>query len=306
MQDRKFKNILCCLDLTDTDSKILLFARMLQDSGIIQNLKLLHVIKNDIKEKIVQYGTHELWIEHKKDIENQISIEAKKVLQNDSPFEVIVKGGSPLEVINTKSKSEDSELVIVGKKNKTEGTGIASKHIARSCLNDIVFVSDDWNGAISSTLMAYDFSEHAETTLSVAKSVSDQLGVKSFNILHIIPSPSGYFKAGRLHLDFLESEKRASLKTWEKEVELHPEYSDMTFDVLENERNNVAHYLFIKSQELDSPIVFAGSKGKTASSVFLLGSVTERLLQSQCKGPIWIHKIKGENFDLFDAFFKGD
>lgn len=306
MGSLKYHHVLCCLDLSSNDEKILHFVKLLSEAGFFDKLKVLHVIDNDFEEKVLKYASHESWISYKNDIAKILQEKVDAILGNNIEVEILVKGGSPLEVINTKSKSESTDLVLVGKKAKGQGTGISSNHIARSSYCDVVFVPENWDLKIDSALVAYDFSEHSEFTLELASEVSKRLNFNDVHVLNVLASPSGYFKTGRLHLDFLEAEKISSKKNWSKEVELRPEYSDFQFETLENEKNNVAHYVELKSSQMNAPMVFMGSKGKTASSAFLLGSVTEKFLQFGFSCPFWIHKIHGENFDLFDAVFKGD
>ncbi len=306
MGSLKYHHVLCCLDMTMGDEKILHFVKILSEAGLLDRLKVLHVIDNDFQEKVLKYAGHDSWINYKNEISQHLQEKVDAILGKGLEVEILVKGGSPLEVINTKSKSESTDLVIVGKKMKGNGTGIASNHIARSSYCDVIFIPEHWDLTVDSALVAYDFSEHAEFTLELAAEVSERLNLNDVQVLNVLASPSGYFKTGRLHLDFLEAEKIATNKNWKKEVELHSEYSNFQFETLENEKNNVAHYVELKSSQMNAPLVFMGSKGKTAGSAFLLGSVTEKFLHYGFTYPFWIHKMRGENFDLFDAVFKGD
>ncbi|QNL21746.1 universal stress protein [Hyphobacterium sp. CCMP332] len=306
MSATSFKNVLCCLDRSAVDENVLIFANQLRESGLIQNIKALHVVDSELEEKARQYTDNDAWNDFKEEIRKDIRKNIKTIFKNSDNIKVIVRGGSPLEVINTKSKSEAVDLVIVGNKKKKNGLGIAGHHIARSALCDILFVPEGYQNIPQSILCAYDFSEHSEATMNVGLSFAKTFGIKDFKALNILASPSGYFKTGRLHKDFVESEKKNLSKKWNKEVELHPRYENVDFDITENEKNDVSHYVKLKGSEMNEPIIFIGSKGKTASSSFLLGSVTEKVLMKEIESPIWIHKMPGENFDLFDAIFKGD
>ncbi len=306
MSETSFKNVLCCLDRSRADNNVLIFANQLKESGIVQNIKALHVVDREIEEKARQYTDNDAWNEFKEEIRTEIKKDIKAIFKNPENTEVIVRGGSPLEVINTKSKSEAVDLVIVGNKKKKNGLGIAGHHIARTALCDIVFVPEGYQKIPESILFAFDFSEHAEATMEVGLSYAKTFGIKDIKALNILASPSGYFKSGRLHKDFVESEKINLNKRWEKEVELHPIFKNVEFRISENEKNDVSYYIKLKGSEMNEPIIFVGSKGKTASSSFLLGSVTEKILMKEMESPIWIHKMPGENFDLFDAIFKGD
>lgn len=306
MSETSFKNVLCCLDRSTVDENVLIFANQLKESGIIQNIKALHVIDSEIEEKARQYTDNDAWNEFKEEIRKGIKKDINSVFKNSVNIEIIVRGGSPLEVINTKSKSEAVDLVIVGNKKKKNGLGIAGHHIARSALCDILFVPEAYQNIPQSILCAFDFSEHSEATMTVGLSFAKTFGIKDLKALNILASPSGYFKTGRLHKDFVESEKINLNKKWKKAVELHPSYENVDFDIAENEKNDVSYYIKLKGTEMNEPIIFIGSKGKTASSSFLLGSVTEKVLMKEIESPIWIHKMPGENFDLFDAIFKGD
>ncbi len=306
MLEQSFKSVLCCLDRSAADENILTFTYELKKRGIIEKIKLLHVVNNDLEEKARQYTDNETWNNYKNDIRSGIAKQVKSIFKSEEDIDVIVRGGSPLEVINAKSKSEAVDLVIVGNKPRNHGSGIAGHHIARSALCDVLFVPENYSSTPESILCAYDFSEHAEKTMYIGLEFAKAFDIKSKKALNILASPSGYFKTGRLHNDFVESEKVSLAKKWKKEIELHPEYKDVKFEILENEKNDISHYIQVESTKMEAPIIFVGSKGKTASSSFLLGSVTEKMLMRDILVPIWIHKMHGENFDLFDALFKGD
>lgn len=306
MPEHHYDNVLCCLDRSPADIRILEFTAQLQDANLIKHVKLLHVLTNELEDQARQYTDNNTWTSFKQDIRNAILADCKSIFKNPGEIEIIVKGGSALEVINAKSKSESADLIIVGKKRKNDGLGIASHHIARSSICDVLFVPDMDFGKPESALVGYDFSEHAEFTLQIAEHIAGKLGVKFIKTLNVLASPVGYFKSGRLHKEFLDTEKKKVLKRWNKEVELHPKYKDFHFEIMVNEKNDIAHYLIGEINQLPKCMIFLGSKGKTASSAFLLGSVTEKLLMHELDCPVWIHKMQGENFDLFDALFKGE
>ena len=161
MPDPEFKKVLCCLDLSSVDEKVLAFTSELKKAGILGHIKLLHVIDNDLEEKARQYSDNSVWLDYKSEIRDGIAERAAKYFDNSSDLEIIVRAGSPLEVINTKSKSEAADLVVVGNKLRKNGLGIAAHHIARSSLCDVLFVPEGDFGIPSSSLIAYDFSEHA-------------------------------------------------------------------------------------------------------------------------------------------------
>lgn len=305
MSKSPFNNVLCCLDRSTTDESILIFTRQLKEKGFIKNIKLLHVVDNDLEEKARKYTDNERWNIFKDEIRAAIIRQVVGLFKNSGDIEIIVRAGSPLDVINSKSKSEAADLVIVGNKKKKNGFGVAGHHIARSALCDVLFVHEKHSEMPRSVLFAYDFSEHAERTMIIGLDFANTFGIQIKKALNVLASPSGYFKTGRIHKDFVDSEKTYLTKKWTKEIELHPGYKDVGFEIIENEKNDISHYIELSLKTMNNPIVFLGSKGKTASSSFLLGSVTEKILMRDIEIPIWIHKMPGENFDLFDSLFKG-
>lgn len=306
MPELYYDNVLCCLDLTTTDTKIIAFAKRLKNSGLIGKLSFLHVISSELEEKAREYTDYETWNSYKHGIKSDLENQIKKEFDKEEDVSIIVRSGSPLEVINAEGKSMAVKLTLVGKKNRAGGSGVASKHVARSSSGDVLFIPKGWDEKPESLLMAYDFSEHAEKTIKTAFQVARKLEIRDFNVLNVLPSPTGFFKKGMVHKDFVNAEKLAAQKKWEKECDIHPEYAVADFEAMENEKSDIAYYINAAAEKEASPIVFVGSKGKTASSAFLLGSVTEKLLLTDIHHPIWIHKIQGENLDLFDAIFKGD
>lgn len=190
MSETSFKNVLCCLDRSTVDENVLIFANQLKESGIIQNIKALHVIDSEIEEKARQYTDNDAWNEFKEEIRKGIKKDINSVFKNSVNIEIIVRGGSPLEVINTKSKSEAVDLVIVGNKKKKNGLGIAGHHIARSALCDILFVPEAYQNIPQSILCAFDFSEHSEATMTVGLSFAKTFGIKDLKALNILDRKS--------------------------------------------------------------------------------------------------------------------
>jgi nucleotide-binding universal stress UspA family protein len=303
MNSKIYNHAQCCLDLSDSDIPILKMAKYFLEKGIIKSIGCIHVVDNDLEESIRRHYDSNTWNELKQEVREDIIAVVDEVFENKVRIQVEVIGGSAVETIDYESQKVLTELIFVGKKIK--GNGVISKQLARKSKCDIIFIPEIFNHFPSSTIVAFDFSNHAIDTLKLSLQIAAQLNIKDVNALNIIPSPTGYFQSGRLHKSFLEVEKAESFKKWnhlKKELEI-PQLPELT--LVENEMNNTTFYIEEMAFKLSNPILFLGSKGKTASTAFLLGSVTEKMINSELSHPILIHKMSDENFDLLDGLFKG-
>ena len=295
-----YDTCLCCLDLSDTDKNILNFTSFLKDNKIIGKITFIHVVNSDLEEMARKYYAESAWEKIKVDLKNEIDSKIDAYFEDKSEINIKIKTGSPLEIIKNDQKKVKS-LTIVGRKAKGKGSGVISDHIARASKNDVLFIPTNWNLEFDTALTAFDFSEHAESTFDLVNDISKQLNSLKLKAIHIISSPSNYFKSGHFHKSYIDTEKEEINSKWKSYIKRIKTEAELR--LYENKLNDPAYYISELSSELINPIVFIGSKGKTAASTFLLGSVTEKLMAYDLNIPIWIHKLSDENFDLLDAIF---
>lgn len=295
-----YNTCLCCLDLSDSDKNILSFTSFLYEKKIIEKITFIHVVNSDLEEMARKYYDDSAWDKLKSDLKTSIQAEVNNYFQDNGEINIEIRSGSPLEIIQSDQKKNKS-LTIVGRKEEGDGSGVISDHIARASKSDVLFIPTNWNLKFETALTAFDFSEHSESTIDLVNKISERIYDLNLKAIHIIPSPSNYFKSGPFHKSYIDTEKKEISTRWQSYLE--KENLKIDLKTYENKKNDPAYYISELISELENPIVFIGSKGKTAASTFLLGSVTEKLISYSLNVPIWIHKLSDENFDLLDAIF---
>lgn len=297
------KNILICLDHTQTDHDLMTFGRFIINSAntvekvtVINILKSLNVPsevlkefpdlkKNAIKERINDLST--ILEEHIGDKEVQ--------------KEVMVKIGSALKIILKVIEEKSIDLVLVGKKNPQEADGILTQRMGRRCPVTLLIVPSgstvkiEDNETKHKVLVPVDFSEYSFLAIERAVEVAKNYDNTEIFAQHVYHVPVGYHYAGKSKKEFAEIMKLNAQKRFRKfiakcdcqNIKINEEY---TLDDNENIVEDIHNY----AKKINATGIVFGSKGMTATSSFFLGSTAEKLIKIDTEFPLMVVRKAGE------------
>jgi nucleotide-binding universal stress UspA family protein len=295
-----FKKWLVGLDLTSADGHLI---RYVIDLGQIlkpQSIHFFHVVKEADEFRLPYEGLqvlkHQIFSEKKLEIEFRVNQQMKNTGLNYT-YEVLE--GNVVEEIAYMVKNKDIDLVIVGKRRMTSGQGTMSEQISRKMNCHFLMVPEGAACRLDRIVLATDFSDHAHQALELAGSLHEMQQKANILATHVYQVPAGYYKIGKSYSEFAlitrqnaERNMKEFLKDFNHPVESH---------YLLRNTDSVSEVLLNHSNREKADIIVMGSKGQTAASLALLGSVTLKLLRLNQSTPVLTVKKEGETLGLLQA-----
>ena len=287
------QNVSVAVDLSKTDDKVLRYIKFLANELNIKKLNLIHVIPSILSPGNADWEMHEILgvgFNLRDKIKSQLLTKTDFIFDNGVSADVEIVEGNPYREMITAAESLKSNLVVVGRKEKSDGSGITAKRIARNFSGHVLFVPPDAPLKISRISVPVDFSENSARALEMAIDLSSKVKNCSVRCVHIVnTAPSNYYldlkTRSRLDTQFLQSSKDAwdifvqknDFKKYEVPIDFEQNFNDSSSKILSNYFNNQ-----------HSDLVVMGAKGHTAFEKFLYGSVTEKFVDNFNDCPVMI------------------
>ena len=287
------KNVSVAVDLSKTDDKVLRYTQYLADKLNIKKLNLIHVIPSILSPGNADWEVHEILgtgFNLKDKIIDKISTTSDFIFQNGVTTEIEIVEGNPYRELISRANDLNTDLVVVGRKKKSEGSGITARRIARNFKGNVLFVPPSASLNISRISVPIDFSENSAIAFQLALDLSSQIKNSSVRCVHVVSSPPESYYLDLKTKNEIDTQLQMNAENawgmflekngWKKEV--------AHIDYVQNGNENTANLLtdYLKNQQ--SNLVILGAKGHTAFENFLYGSVTETLVDRWESSPVLI------------------
>lgn len=213
------------------------------------------------------------------------------------------EGAHPLETLLRWAKIKDVDLIIMGRKEKLEGSGSLAKGVAKKAPCSILLLQERRDPGLPKKIMIpSDFSDHTDMIYNFGERISEELGAELIPV-HLYEVPHGYSKTGKSFEEFAQIMKENAKEDFKRFIQKHNHKElECHFILSDGERQGKA--LLEEAERLDVDMILLGSRGKTKSAAILLGSVAEKLVLVNNIFPMLIFKKKGETMGFFEALFK--
>lgn len=281
------------VDLSEMDESILKYTQFLVGKLHIKKINMIHIIPSILSFENTDVKVHEiLGAEYslKGKIEKLILDRVQPIFQNGLQPTIEISDGKPYQDLVVKAENLKSELLVLGRKKESAGSGITAQRIARKFHGNILFIPEGAQPLIQKIIVPMDFSDNSARALQAAIELATQLKgcmVRCVHIVNTIPSTYYLDMKTRSQLDgqaMMNTENAWGMfldkNDWSKK--------GILIDFVQNTNTNTANLLsdFLKSQHTD--LVIMGAKGHTAFENFLYGSLTETLVNQYEASPILI------------------
>ncbi|MEQ8924610.1 MAG: universal stress protein [Fulvivirga sp.] len=301
---KPFKVALVALDLTELDDRLIQYASLMAKVLPLEQIYFVHVAKDlalpaDLLEEYPNLlGPQDESIEA--DIQQKID---KYFSAPNVAVKCIIKEGNPIDKILKLCKIKDVDLIFMGRKRSLHGSGIASSGIARKCPCSLLLVTEDSKLQLNKVLVPVDFSNHSSLAMRQAIEARSNNGFE-LSAIHIYSVPSGYHKTGKSFEEFSDVMKTHAQKNFRQFLESNDFPSDIPceYELTKDAKYAPLAYEYAEKHNID--LIIIGSKGRTAVSSILMGSVAEKLVYIDSHIPVLIVKSKGENMSFLDALMK--
>jgi nucleotide-binding universal stress UspA family protein len=302
---KHFYKAMIGLDLTEMDDILIKKTIVYLEFLGIDKCYFVHVAKNLAVPDEILKNHPELLAPGDESIEALIN---DKLEAFDFPesmeIEVFVEEGAhPLETLLRWAKIKDADLIIMGRKEKLEGSGSLAKGVAKKAPCSILLLQERRDPGLPKKIMIpSDFSDHTDLIYNFGERISEELGAELIPV-HLYEVPHGYSKTGKSFEEFAQIMKENAKEDFKRFIQKH-NHKELECQFILNNGEGQGKALLEEAERLDVDMILLGSRGKTKSAAILLGSVAEKLVLVNNIFPMLIFKKKGETMGFFEALFK--
>ncbi|MFH2008192.1 MAG: universal stress protein [bacterium] len=300
---QRYRKILVSLNLTDLDPTVVAFANLVTQLTQPDRVELVNVLntRNLPAEVVEEYPA--LVDAGAESNEKRIRELVAEHIQASSTREVQlhVFRGTPVEELVRHAKSEEIDLIIVGRDPKKERSGTLPERLAREAPCSVLVVPKGAEPAIRSILVPVDFSEHSAAAFERAVAFGKAAKIGALSCLHVFDVPAGYGKAGKTYDEFTEIMKEHAEQAWRKfrrqldpkGLEIRPLFRRAAFP---------SQAICDEAAEAEIDLVVMGARGQSAKKNLFVGSVSQRVVNTT-HAPLLVVKSKRASAGLLDALY---
>lgn len=287
-----FKRVLIASDLSETDDLLMSFVQQLSKQMKIEKVYLSHIIPNILVPAGSEVEFHKLFTagypldEKVRDVLVGKSLDYFDQKEIDVEVEV-VEGKAYTKLLET-IKEKEIDLLVVGNKSQSEGSGITARRIARKVGCSVLFVPQTPVKKINRVLVPIDFSDYSGNALKTALELGkNQWEVSAMHVVNLLRSDQYYGIT-------LNPEFRQTMvdKAWEAFHDFQKKMglpdADFEKEVVINNFTNVAAQIKNYLKDKDYDLIVIGARGHSVFESFLLGSVAETFVNTFVEKPILI------------------
>ncbi len=296
---KKKEKWIVALDFTPMDLDILRFTKSLGTLLEPSEIVFVNVQKDEPWNPFLGNGF--------KNFAHIISEEKRLVLKEkveqtfkDTPLPIEVKmlQGEPFTEIIDLANQRNTDLVIVGKKHQSNGSGILSIRLSKVLNSNFLLVPEGAEPHFQNVLVSSDFSEFSALGLKQALQLKKEVEGLKINIFNGFDVPSGFTKIGKSHDEFEEIMRENSEKALDHWLTKLGHTGPQILKSIENK--SVTKLLLEAAKDINAGLIIMGSRGRTATTRILLGSHTWKLIQQNDAFPLLIVKKKDAHFTVRD------
>lgn len=294
--------ILVGLDLTDMDESLISYALLMSKSYKAENVYFLHVERNlELPEEVMK-DYNDVIATVDEGIRHQIEQKIKTDFPKDIETEIMVEEGDAVDRILRIAKIKNADLLILGRKEKLKGKGVVTHTLARKSPCDLLLVPEKKvTQLVDRVLVPIDFSEHSKLAMQLATSLA-HTNQALVSCVHVYDVPTGYSKIGKSFKEFAEIMLKHAKKSYQQFIKDFDEDTECNFVLSKDHEYSDELIDYIQATRPD--IVFIGSKGGSNAAIALLGSMSEKLITTIYRVPLYIAKKKGESMTIFEALLR--
>ncbi|MEM1136644.1 MAG: universal stress protein [Bacteroidota bacterium] len=298
-------NVLVALDFSAMDTSLVNyvfeFSKLLEFKKIV----ITHVARDTDLDEEVPKPDGEGTIPKREELIYKLE---QLIGQNKGNFEgeIIyrVKNGDPLGEILTVSKRQDTDMIVIGRKTITEGSGALARKLARRALCSVLTLTQNSLAKFNKVLIPIDFSEFAHIALEKAVNLAKRTPLEII-CLNIYNLPNGYLASGKSPEEFSKIMKENAQKRFKHFIkDLNVEGVNLKTKFQLDTRNAKAKIIFNIGLVEHVDMIMMGSKGKSTLAAAFLGSTTEKILLHNISIPTLVLKKKEINAGFLDSLLK--
>lgn len=304
------KRIMVGLDLSQMDDTLIRYTAFLCSISEIEKVYFIHAEKSlDLPAELMQ-GVQQQGVPADERLRGALEEKISHLFRPERQVEVAVQvvEGSPLKELLHWSKVKQIDMVVAGRKLHLRGSGVLAQKILRSSRMSVLFVPENVEPRLNHIVVSVDFSEYSMMALDRILHSALARPEVQITCLNVYEVPTGYITLG---ISYEEFDKRMQGFAHDKfnQVLAHfPELQDrarLKLVKLENE-SDMGELIVLEAKRARADMLVIGAKGKSAAALFVLGSVTEKILRHNDDVAMIVYKKKKEELGFLDALLGED
>ena len=286
---KKFQRIIVALDNTDFDDALIQYVSRFTALTMVKKLYFVYVERNLELPKDLKVTYKDV---HGKEIprdELLRKVMKQKVEENftrkgNATVEVEVLEGSPLEKLLHWIKVKEADLMILGNKEMSDGSGVLARKVARNANCNLLFVPETAaKKSFEKLLVPVDFSDYSKVALESALDIAKERdGGKPVTLTayHVFDVPmQGYPTINFNYETFTQSVLAFKIEAFKKYISQFDLGNIEVKDAYqENDPPGIAKHVNRYAQEHEMDLIVLGAQGHSFFERVLLGSVAEKLV----------------------------
>lgn len=292
----ELNRVISALDLSALDQQIIALGNMLAPVFDMKQFYFMHIADDLTQPKEEDLYFHRLHSpDYPLDEKIKANIQKEVGLTIEPPLAygitVEVHEGKPYKKLLHWATVKNADLVIVGRKEESSGSGITAKRLAHNLSSSILIVPERLAPAIQKIVVPVDFSDQSikalQAAVRVAKKLTQEVEVVALHVIETVsldqyPGNFGY-------LEHMEKMRTSSKASYEKMLRDHAiQYEGLQVVYLEDPILSISSQIKGYLDETPSDLVVMGATGHTHFENFLYGSVAEQLVDRYTASPILV------------------
>lgn len=283
-----FRRILVAMDLSVMDSKLMEWVGILHPKLSFQKAYFLHVMPDFSAPKNVDIAFHTLFsTDYPADekVRDRLVEDVEKYLGKKASLELAieVREGKPYQKVIHLSAAKDVQLLIIGRKKQSEGSGISARRIARAAKCNALVVPENARAQLKHILVPVDFSDLSAKALRIALSISTKHPEVKVTALHVMDMPpSNYFDRPYANAGLQQMLRDAAKDSFRSFLVEMADKTPFTLSevILDNVFNNTARHINNYALTQDVDLVIMGAQGHSNWENLWFGSVAEKVVEA--------------------------
>lgn len=291
--------------MSDLDKTLIEFTDFIARRGTVEKIHFYHKVRKqnipqELKTKFPDMI--EKFIDERR---GMIKVHVEKIFKGDRDIDIEyhVEEGNVTTILNLAIKAA-ADLIIIGRKTESKGTGVLAQRLARRANCNLLIVPEGSVPKVETLLVPIDFSSYSklalETVIDLSQQRNNEIEIICQNVYTV---PAGYHYTGKSYEEFAEIMKdnaRAKFERFMEKIDTRGIKVSAVYSLDVNE--DLSSDIYDLADEIKPGGIVIGAKGRSAAASLLLGSMAEKLITNYMSYPLMIVRPKGKAAGIIETF----
>jgi nucleotide-binding universal stress UspA family protein len=304
------------LSNTKLDVELIEYINFIMDASELEKIYFVHIINLQIPTKILADFPHlerDAIAERKAEVEKLVKEHYNEVINIDYSVEVIQAPNSLKGLLGAIAKF-DADLAVIGRIANKAKNSIITQRLARRAPCQLLIVPEGITerikngGNLKTFLVPIDFSEYSslalERALAIARRNKHKYDIEVV-CQYVYALPSGYHLSGKTEDEFSDIMCDNAKESYDEFIEdINTEGVNVRVVFSKDFNGDLTSDIRDLAMKINADGIIIGSKGRTATLAFFLGSFAEKLIDNTTNFSLMVVRKKQEYDGILDRIKK--